>query len=143
MQACMEGSARTRPSAQRVNGGLLAEITRALGDKDIEALSRIYAEDAVIEEVSSRDPPAHPSVTRGRQAIMERLKSDLFRDPVSDWERQLDSTEILDGIETDEGLAYMEVRVYAAGDRVVAQHLARKKNGLIGHDRVLVAWDAD
>ncbi|AUX30096.1 MULTISPECIES: hypothetical protein [Sorangium] len=139
----MEGSERTRPSAQRVSGGLLAEITRALKGKDIEALSRIYADDAVIEEVSSRHPPAHPNVTTGRPAILERLQEDLFRDPVSDWARELDATEILDGIETDDGLAFTEVRVYAAGDRVVAQHLARKRNGLIGHDRVVVAWDAE
>ncbi|XYI00507.1 hypothetical protein ACMHYB_12420 [Sorangium sp. So ce1128] len=139
----MEGSARTRPLAQRGSDGLLAEIDRALTGRDIEALSRIYAEDAVIEEMSSRTPPAHPSVTSGRHAIMERLKNELFRDPVSGWSRQLDSTEILDGIETDDGLAFMEVRVYAAGDRVVAQHLARKKNGLIVHDRIAVVWDAE
>ncbi|WP_437691286.1 hypothetical protein [Sorangium sp. So ce176] len=138
----MEGSARTRPLAHRVRDGLLAEIERALRGRDIEALSRIYAEDAVIEEVSNRNPPAHPSVTSGRQAILEHLKNELFRDPISGWERQLDATEIVDGIETDEGLAFMEVRVYAAGDRVVAQHLARKKDGLIGHDRVVVVWDA-
>ncbi|WP_437929676.1 hypothetical protein WMF37_10525 [Sorangium sp. So ce291] len=139
----MEGSARTRPLAQRGGDGLLAEIDRALKGRDIEALSRIYAEDAVIEEMSSRNPPAHPSVTSGRHAIMERLKNELFHDPVSGWSRQLDSTEILDGIETDDGLAFMEVRVYAAGDRVVAQHLARKKNGLIVHDRIAVVWDAE
>ncbi|WP_437337025.1 hypothetical protein [Sorangium sp. So ce394] len=139
----MEGSERTRPSAQRVSGGLLAEITRALRGKDIEALSRIYADDAVIEEVSGRHPPAHPNVTTGRPAILERLQEDLFRDPVSGWARQLDAAEILDGIETDDGLAFTEVRIYAAGDRVVAQHLARKRNGLIGHDRVVVAWDAE
>ncbi|AGP34916.1 hypothetical protein [Sorangium cellulosum] len=126
-----------------MSGGLLAEITRALKGKDIEALSRIYADDAVIEEVSGRHPPAHPNVTTGRQAILERLQEDLFRDPVSGWARQLDAAEILDGIETDDGLAFTEVRVYAAGDRVVAQHLARKRNGLIGHDRVVVAWDAE
>ena len=74
---------------------------------------------------------------------MERLKNELFHDPVSGWSRQLDSTEILDGIETDDGLAFMEVRVYAAGDRVVAQHLARKKDGLIVHDRIAVVWDAE
>ncbi|WP_437757998.1 hypothetical protein [Sorangium sp. So ce1389] len=129
--------------AQRGGDRLLAEIDRALKGRDIEALSRIYAEDAVIEEMSSRNPPAHPSVTSGRHAIMERLKNELFRDPVSGWSRQLDSTEILDGIETDDGLAFMEVRVYAAGDRVVAQHLARKKNGLIVHDRIAIVWDAD
>ncbi|KYF81556.1 hypothetical protein BE20_32905 [Sorangium cellulosum] len=126
-----------------MSGGLLAEITRALRGKDIEALSRIYADDAVIEEVSGRHPPAHPNVTTGRPAILERLQEDLFRDPVSGWARQLDAAEILDGIETDDGLAFTEVRVYAAGDRVVAQHLARKRNGLIGHDRVVVAWDAE
>ncbi|HTN92426.1 MAG TPA: hypothetical protein VL242_52525 [Sorangium sp.] len=129
--------------AHRGGDGLLAEIDRALKGRDIEALSRIYAEDAVIEEMSSRNPPAHPSVTSGRHAIMERLKNELFRDPVSGWSRQLDSTEILDGVETDDGLAFMEVRVYAAGDRVVAQHLARKKNGLIVHDRIAVVWDAE
>lgn len=142
MQVCMESSARTRPFAHRVRDGLLAEIDRALRSQDIEALSQLYAEDAVIEEVSNRDPPAHPSVTSGRQAILERLKSDLFHDPVSGWSRQLDATEIVDGIETDDGLAYLEVRIYAAGDRVIAQHLARKKGGLIGHDRVVVVWDA-
>ncbi|AUX40794.1 hypothetical protein SOCE26_021950 [Sorangium cellulosum] len=132
-----------RHSSQKVSEGLLEEIARALRSSDIEALSRIYAEDAVIEEVSSRHPPAHPNVTRGRLAILERLKNEIFRDPLSGWSRQLDATEILDGIETDDGLAFTEVRIYAAGDRVIAQHLARKENGLIGHERVVVVWDAE
>ncbi|WP_437679456.1 hypothetical protein [Sorangium sp. So ce131] len=132
-----------RHSSQKGSEGLLEEIARALRSNDIDALSQIYAEDAVIEEVSSRHPPAHPSVTRGRPAILERLKDEIFRDPLSGWSRQLDATEILDGIETDDGLAFTEVRIYAAGDRVIAQHLARKDNGLIGHERVVVAWDAE
>ncbi|WP_129346437.1 hypothetical protein [Sorangium cellulosum] len=122
---------------------MLTEIVRALRGKDIEALSEVYAEDAVLEEISGRHPPAHPSVTSGRPAILERLKNEIFRDPISGWSRQLDSTEILDGFETDDAVAFMELRTYEAGDQVVVQHLARKKGGLINHDRIVVAWDAE
>lgn len=143
MQPDMEGSTRMRTGTHKVSDGLLAEIGRALRSQDIEALARLYADDAILEEISNMHPPAHPNITEGRDAIVERLRSDLFRDPISGWERQLDSTEILDGVETDDALAFTEVRTYAAGDKVVAQHLARKKSGLIGHDRVVVAWDAE
>jgi hypothetical protein len=141
--AGMEGSTRARTDAQRASEGLLAEIRRALKGKDIDALGRVYAEDAVIEEVSSLNPPAHPSLVEGREAIVERLKNEIFRDPISGWSRQLQSVEILDGMETEDALAFAEVRTYVAGDKVVAHHLARKKNGLIGHDRMVVAWDAE
>ena len=46
-------------------------------------------------------------------------------------------------IETEDALAFTEVRTYAAGDKVMAQHIARKRGGLIERDRVLVAWDAE
>lgn len=143
MQFDMEGSTRMRTGTHKVSEGLLAEIGRALRDKDIEALSRLYAEDATLEEISNMNPPTRPNVTQGRDAIVERLKNEVFRDPISGWARQLDTTEILDGVETDDALAFTEVRTYAAGDKVVAQHLARKKDGLIGHDRIVVAWDAE
>jgi hypothetical protein len=139
----MEGSMRVRSGAQKASEGLLAEIRRALKGKDIDAVGQVYAEDAVLEEVSSLNPPAHPSVIEGREAIVERLKNETFRDPISGWSRQLQSAEILDGMETDDALAFTEVRTYVAGDKVVAQHLARKKNGLIDHDRMVVAWDAE
>jgi hypothetical protein len=34
------------------------------------------------------------------------------------------------------------VRTYVAGDKHVAQHLARKKGNHIQRDRVIVVWDA-
>lgn len=122
---------------------MLTEIVRVLRSKDVDALSELYAEDAVLEEISNRHPPAHPGVINGRPAILEWLKNEIFRDPISGWSRQLDSAEILDGFETDDAVAFLEVRTYAAGDQVVVQHLARKDGGLIRHDRTVVAWDAE
>ena len=122
---------------------LLDRIRRALLDKDLEALSELYAEDAVLEEVSSLSPPSHPAVARGREAILGRLREEILRDPVSGWSRQLQSCALVDGIETDEALAFTEVRTYAAGDKVLAQHLAHKRGGRIERDHIVIAWDAD
>jgi hypothetical protein len=144
MQRGMEGPTRARPGTQKkMSEGLLAPIRSALQGKDLDALAHVFAGDAVLEELSSLNPPAHPSVSEGREAIIERLKNETFRDPISGWSRRLESTEVVDGVETDDALAFTEVRTYAAGDRAIAQHLARKRDGLIVHDRMVVAWDAE
>ena len=133
-----------RPAAAREHGsGLLDRIRRALEDKDLDALAALYTEDATLEEVSSLRPPSHPVVAQGREAILQRLRKDILHDPVSGWSRNLESAAILDGFETDEGIAFTELRTYAAGDKALAQHLAHKHGGRIDRDRVVVAWDAD
>lgn len=131
----------TNNGKRRVSGGLIAEIKDALEKKDLEAYANLFAEDAVLEEVSSRTPPAHPKVVRGREAIQKCLADDLLHDPVSGWTRHVTSSEIVDPIETDDAIAFTEIRTYEAGDKVVAQHIAQKKNGRIEHDRLVVAWD--
>lgn len=123
------------------NEHLIEDIRRALEARDFEALANLYTEDAILEEVSTIHPPAHPTVVRGRKAILERLRADLLRDPVSGWERRLTSARVIDQFETEDAIAFTELREFFAGDKVVAQHLAHKKNGRIEHDRVLVAWD--
>ena len=137
----MNGHTPTSHGKRRVSGGLIAEIKNALEKKDLEAYASLFAEDAVLEEVSSRTPPAHPKIVRGREAIQKCLEEDLLRDPVSGWTRHVSSSEIFDAIETDEAIAFTEVRTYEAGDKVVAQHIAQKKNGRIEHDRLVIAWD--
>jgi len=122
---------------------LLDRIRRALEDKDLDALAALYAEDATLEEVSSLSPPSRPTVARGREAILVRLRQEMLHDPVSGWSRNLESATILDGIETDDALAFTELRTYAAGDKALAQHLAHKHAGRIDRDRLVIAWDAD
>jgi hypothetical protein len=122
---------------------MIEEIRRALESNDLEALAGLYAEDATLEELSSLSPPAHPTVVRGRDAILQRFRDEILRDPVSGWARQLERAEVIDELETDDAIAFTEVRTYAAGDKVLAQHLAHKHHGRITHDRLVVAWDAD
>ncbi|MDI1481496.1 nuclear transport factor 2 family protein [Polyangium sp. y55x31] len=121
----------------------MEQIRHALQMRDVEALANLYAEDAVLEEVSSLNPPAHPIVVQGREAILKQLRDEFLRDPVGGWHREVKSTDIIDEMETDEAVAFTEVRTYAAGDKVITQHLAHKRNGRIQHDRLVVARDSD
>ena len=123
--------------------GLLDRIRRALEDQDLDALAALYSEDATLEEVSSLNPPSHPAVARGREAILNRLRQEMLHDPVSGWSRNLESATLLDGVETEDAVAFVELRTYAAGDRALAQHLAHKHGGRIDRDRMVIAWDAD
>ena len=132
-----------RPGVGREPPALLDRIRRALEDKDLDALAALYAEDATLEEVSSLSPPSHPAVARGREAILVRLRQEMLHDPVSGWSRRLESATLLDGLETDDAIAFTELRTYAAGDRALAQHIAHKHTGRIERDRMVIAWDAD
>lgn len=126
-----------------VGSPLMERIQRAIEVHDVEAFADLFAEDATLEEISSLNPPSHPMVVRGRSAILGRLRDDTFRDPISGWSRQITESTIVDAVETDDGLAFTELRTYAAGDKAVVQHVARKHSGRIERDRMVIAWDAD
>jgi len=132
-----------RPGLGREPPALLDRIRRALEEKDLDALAALYTEDATVEEVSSLSPPSHPSVAEGREAILHRLRQEMLHDPVSGWSRKLESATVLEGIETDDAVAFTELRTYAAGDKALALHLAHKHGGRIDRDRLVIAWDAD
>lgn len=136
-QASMEQRASSPSSA------LMDQLRSALAAQDFDALANLFAEDATIEEVSSINPPAHPLVVRGREAIGKHLREEALRDPISGWKRQLQKSSVLGGLETEEAIAFTEERVYAAGDKAIAQHVAQKRGGAIVHDRIVVAWDPD
>jgi hypothetical protein len=130
--------ASKRPSSV---GVLTGRIEACLAAREFEQLADLYAEDALLEEVSATHPPSHPLVARGRAAILERMQRELLRDPVSGWGRRLGRIEVVDAVETASSLAYVERWTFVAGDTVVAHHLARLHAGRIVHDRVLCAWD--
>jgi uncharacterized protein (TIGR02246 family) len=126
-----------------IASAMMDQLQRALANQDFDALASLYAEDATLEEVSSLRPPAHPLVVQGRDAIREHLREEILRDPLSGWRRQVQQIAVVDGLETEDAIAFTEERVYAAGDKAIAQHVARKRGGRILHDRVVVAWDPD
>ncbi len=141
MQGRMESPSRS--GVPRSGAPLLDRLRRALESLDLDAFAELFAEGAVLEEVSSLSPPSHPTVVQGREAIGKRLRRDALEDPISGWTRQLQRCLVEDALETPEGLAFTEVRIYAAGDRVIAQHLCRTSEGRIDKDRMVVVWDAD
>ena len=122
---------------------VMERIRWALENRDAEALADIYADDAVIEEISSLHPPAHPVLVRGRKALLERFKKDFSVDAVGGWHRSIDNLAIVDAVETAESIAFTEVRTYAAGDKVITQHMAHKVGGQITHDRLVIARDSE
>jgi len=126
-----------------IEGAMMDQLQRALSTQDFDALARLYAEDATLEEVSSLSPPAHPLMVQGREAIRQHLREQTLRDPISGWRRQIQQTAVIDGLETEDAIAFTEERVYAAGDKAIAQHVAHKRDGRIIHDRLVVAWDPD
>jgi ketosteroid isomerase-like protein len=127
------------PVADRI----MDHLRRALATQDFDALARLYAEDATLEEVSSQSPPGHPLVVQGRDAIRQHLRDQILRDPISGWRRQIQESSVVEGLETEDAIAFTEERVYAAGDKAIAHHLARKQGGRIVHDKLVVAWDPD
>lgn len=133
----------TSRGAHHDEPSLIDEIRKALESGDFEAYANLYAEDAILEEVSSSSPPAHPAIARGRGAILKRMQDEILRDPLSGWARQIQSSTILDAIETVDAIAFTEMRTYVAGDKVIAQHLAHKRGGKIDRDRLVVAWDPE
>ena len=46
---------------------------------------------------------------------------------------------MVEGLETEDAIAFTEERVDAAGDKAIAHHLARKQGGRIVHDKLVVA----
>lgn len=133
--------ARGEPKAAEAPAGLVGRMRKALEDKDFEAQADLYADDAVLEEYSVLHPPAHPTVVRGRGAILERLRADGSRDPLSGWERRLVNASIIDEVETEDRAAFTVLREFFAGDRVISQHLAHVEHGRIVHDRIVAMWD--
>jgi hypothetical protein len=136
----MESSIR-RPSEG--HSFLMDRIRRALENRDAESLAEVYAEDAVLEEVSGLHPPAHPVIVHGRPAILVRLKGDFSVDAVGGWHRRIQSVAIVDEVETADAIAFTEVCTYAAGDKVVTQHMAHKVDGKITKDRLVIVRDAE
>jgi hypothetical protein len=124
-------------------GPILDQLRQALESRNVEALANLYSEDAVLEEVSALNPPAHPLVVKGREAILKRLQETFTVDAVGGWHRDLKETVIIDAIETDDAIAFTEVHTYEAGDKVFMQYIGHKRGGLVERARLVVARDSE
>lgn len=111
----------------------LAALERGHAELDAEAITRMYAEDAVIEIIDATHPPSSPLVLVGRDAIRNFYDDVCSRDLVSTVDQAFTDGE------------HLAVRIscrYATGERVVASQMSELRDGRIAKDVLVQAWDA-
>jgi ketosteroid isomerase-like protein len=109
-----------------------AALRRAFSDRDAEALTSLYADDATIEIADAATTPSEPRRLEGREAI-RAYHEDVF---------SRDMTHEIDTVAIDGDSAGFSVRCrYPDGVRVVCVATARLSGGAIVRQLTAQAWD--
>lgn len=107
-------------------------LRRASEQRDAEALSDLYAEDAEVRIVNRETPPSSPHVLHGRERIAEYLRDVCGRDIES---------RIEDEIIGEERVAFNEACWYPDGTRVLTATTLEARDGKITRQVSVEAWD--
>lgn len=110
----------------------VAELTRAIVERDADAVTGLYADDAELTIVDRNSPPSSPTVYRGRAEI-----HGFYADVCG---RNMDH-EVADAIQADGRLAFVERCVYPDGTRVLCSANAELRDGRIVRQTAVQAWD--
>jgi hypothetical protein len=107
-------------------------LRRAFDARDAEALSSLYADDAVVEIADAATTPSDPRRIEGRDAI-RAYNEDVF---------SREMTHEIDTVAVGEDSAGFSVRCrYPDGVRVVCVATAELRGGLIVRQLTAQAWD--
>jgi ketosteroid isomerase-like protein len=98
----------------------------------IAALDAALADDVEWIEIDRRTPPASPSVTRGRAAVIANIRAAHERGLVS---------RVTDGFATADRAALTVTCTYPTGEQVVCNVLADVRDGRIVRWAGVQAWD--
>jgi ketosteroid isomerase-like protein len=98
----------------------------------IAALEAALADDVEWIEIDRRTPPASPSVTRGRAAVIANVRAAHARGLVS---------RVTDGFATADRAALTVTCTYPTGEQVVCNVLADVRDGRIVRWAGVQAWD--
>jgi ketosteroid isomerase-like protein len=110
-----------------------AALRRAFSDRDAEALTSLYADDATIEIADAATTPSEPRRIEGRDAI-RAYHEDVFA---------RDMTHEVDTVAISGDSAGFSVRcAYPDGVRVVCVATAQLSGGAIVRQLTAQAWDA-
>jgi ketosteroid isomerase-like protein len=99
----------------------------------IAALDAALDDDVEWIEIDQRTPPASPSVTRGRAAVIAGIRAAHERGLVS---------RVTDGFATADRAALTVTCTYPTGEQVVCNVLADVRDGRIVRWAGVQAWDA-
>ena len=99
----------------------------------IAALDAVLADDVEWIEIDQRTPPASPSVTHGRAAVIANIRAAHERGLVS---------RVTDGFATADRAAFTVNCTYPTGEQVVCNVLADIRDGRLVRWTGVQAWDA-
>ena len=111
----------------------LADLPRAIRERDAAAQAALYADDAVLTTIDAEHGPSNPLVLRGRAAIAEALAAVCARDMSHDV-----TFFVHDGEQASVGVACR----YADGLRVHCLGAMRVRDGRIVEQTTIQAWDS-
>jgi hypothetical protein len=107
-------------------------LRRSIEERDAATLLSLYAEDAELHVVDSRDQPSHPKIIRGRAAIGEYYADVCGRDMTHKIERL---------VVGETGAAFVQACQYPSGARVMCAAVLDLSGGLITRLSGVQAWD--
>jgi hypothetical protein len=111
----------------------LADLPRAINERDAAAQAALYADDAVLTTIDAQHGPSNPLVLRGRSAIADALAEICARD----------MTHEVTFFVNDDDLASVGVACrYPDGVRVHCLGAMRLRDGKIVEQTTLQAWDS-
>jgi hypothetical protein len=110
----------------------LAALARAIEARDAEAQRAAYADDAEVQIVDRVNMPRAPRVLRGRDEIGAWIDDVCGRDMTHRVEAQVLAAD---------GAAFTERCLYPDGTTVLVSVVLELRDGRIGRQTVVQAWD--
>jgi ketosteroid isomerase-like protein len=111
---------------------VLADLHRAIEERDAAGQARLYADDAVLTVIDADNGPSRPKVLRGRAAIADSLAEICARDMTHEVQFF-----VHDGDRASVGVACR----YPDGTRVQCLGAMTLRDGKIAEQTTLQAWD--
>ena len=107
-------------------------LKRAIEQRDAQALSSFYADDALLRVIDRNNPPSRPREVRGRGAISQ------FWDDICS---RAMTHEVASTVSEGDRLAFTQSCGYPDGTRVFLQAMLELEGGRIARHVVVQAWD--
>jgi ketosteroid isomerase-like protein len=128
-KAKSKSKSKAKPKRKPVT---VAGLKRAVEGRKADALSAMYADDAVMHVIDRDNPPSKPRKLEGRQQIAAFHADVCGRDMTH---------RIESGIATGNRLAFTQSCAYPDGVKVFCSAMIELKGGKIARQTVVQAWD--
>jgi hypothetical protein len=120
---------KSQPKSKPVT---VAALKRAVEGRDANALSALYAKDAVLQVIDRDNPPSNPRSLEGRRAV-----ASYFQDVCG----RVMTHKIEAGVAMGNRLAFTQSCAYPDGTKVFCSAMIDLKAGKIARQVVVQAWD--